>query len=45
MATCGLNLSTLRNPGVDLGEERWDVDELSYPLCPRKCKQVFLFNI
>lgn len=35
-----LNLFTCRNPGVDLGKERRHVDELSHPLCPRKCKQV-----
>lgn len=25
---------------MDLGKERRHVDELSHPLCPRKCKQV-----
>lgn len=35
-----LNLFTCRNPGVDPGKEGRHVDELSHPLCPRKCKQV-----
>lgn len=46
MTTCRrhhLNVFIRRNPGVDPGEERWDVDELSHPHCPRKGKQVFPF--
>lgn len=29
-----------RNPGVDFGAERWNVDEFSYPLCSGKRQQV-----
>lgn len=29
-----------RNPGVDFGEEGWDLDELPHPLCSGKRKQV-----
>lgn len=34
------SLFVCRNPGVDFGEERWDMDEFSYPFCSGKSKQV-----
>lgn len=34
------SLFMCRNPGVDFGEQRWDLDEFSYPLCSGKRKQV-----
>lgn len=36
-----VDLLSCRNPGVDLGTKRWDVDELSHSISPRKCNQVF----
>lgn len=34
------SLFMCRNLGVDFREERWDLDEFSYPLCSGKGKQV-----
>lgn len=34
------SLFVCRNPGVDFWEERWTLDEFSYPLCSGKRKQV-----